>query len=128
MKNALVIFCLVLVVPLSGCAVAVVAAGAGAGYVWVNGMLQETLSAPLPRVETATRAALQDLELVAIHGRADKLKGKIKAHMADGTKVVIWLKAVDFQTTNVKIRVGRVGDKAISLQILRHIKQRLGLA
>ena len=125
MRNVLLTLSLVATIVLSGCAVAVVAAGAGAGYVWVSGMLQETLSAPLPRVERATRAALKDLELVGIHGRADKLKGKIKARMADGTKVVIWLKAVDFENTNVKIRVGNVGDKAISLQILRHIKQRL---
>jgi len=105
-----------LIVTLAGCAAAVVGAalGAGAGYTWFNGNLQDTLARPLPAVERATRQALHDLELVGIHGRADRLKGKLKARMADGTRVTVWLKAVDFETTDIRIRVGTLGDRVAS--------------
>ena len=114
-------------VVLSGCAAAVVggAAGAAAGYVWVNGILKDSLPASLPRVETATKAAFEELGLVAVNSLADKLKAKITARMADGTKVRVQLKAIDFESTSIHIRVGALGDKAISEQVMRHIKKHL---
>ncbi len=113
-------------IPLAGCAVAAVGAAAGATYAWVNGELKSTLNAPLPEVVTASKAALTDLELVGIETRTDKLKGKITARMADGTRVVIQLKAIDFKVTEIRIRVGKIGDKAVSEQIYRHIERQLG--
>ena len=115
------------VLALSGCAAVVVggAAAAGAGYLWFNGNLEHTLDSALPKVEVATRQALEGLDLVGIETRADKLKGRVTARMADGTKVTVKLKAMDFETTSVRIRVGTFGDQAISEQILRHIERRL---
>jgi hypothetical protein len=121
------ILAILLLLPLGGCAVAVVGAAAGAAYVWVNGELKGSLPAELPKVDKATRAALTDLELVGVEGRVDRLKGKITARMADGTRVEIRLKAIDFKSTSIRIRVGTLGDKAISEQILRHIEKELGL-
>ncbi len=114
-------------VPLSGCPAAVVAVGAGAGFVWLNGQLEETIDRALPEVQKATEAALAELDLVGIDSTADKLKADVSGRMADGTKVTVALKAVDFDSTKVSIRVGTVGDKSVSLQILRHIKKRLGI-
>jgi len=125
-KRLMCLLALALLVPLGGCAVAAVGAAAGAGYVWINGEMKATIEAPLPRVVKATHAALADLDLVGIEERTDKLKGKITARMADGTKVVIQVKAVDFHVTETRIRVGRIGDKAVSEQILRHIRRQLG--
>ncbi len=124
MKKLIALF---LLLPLCSCAAAVVgvAAGAGAGYAWYSGNLKDTLEAPLPRLDTVTRATLADLGMVGIEGAVDKLQGKITARMADGTQVWIWLKAVDFNATDIKIRVGTLGDRAISEQILRHIKRSL---
>ncbi len=116
---------MLLLVPLGGCAVAAVGAAAGATYAWVNGELKSTLNAPLPHVIKATRAALADLELVGIETRTDKLKGKVTARMADGTRVVIQVKAIDFKVTEIRIRVGKIGDKAVSEQIYRHIERQL---
>lgn len=117
----------VVAIPLLGCPAAVVAVGAGAGFVWLNGQLEETIDRALPDVQKATEGALSDLELVGINATADKLKGEVSGRMADGTKVVVWLKAVDFESTKVTIRAGTMGDKSISLQVLRHIKKRLGI-
>jgi hypothetical protein len=76
-------------------------------------------------VVNATNTALEDLELVGIDSTVDKLKGKITARMAVGTKVSIWLEAVDFDTTSIKIRVGTFGDRSVSLQVLRSIEKHL---
>ena len=116
-----------LVTPLLGCPAAVVAVGAGAGFVWYNGQLQETVAKPLPEVEKAAEGALRELELSGIASTADKLKAEVSGRMADGTKVTVHLKAVSFDATEVTIRVGTVGDRAVSLQILRHIERRLGI-
>ena len=118
---------LLLLVPLGGCAVAAVGAAAGAAYVWINGELKSTVSAALPRVEEATKAVFDDLEFTAVEAVSDKLKGKVTAMMADGTDVVVRLKAVDFESTQVRIRVGKLGDKAVSEQIHRHLEKELGI-
>jgi len=121
------VFAGLLAVPLLGCPAAVVAVGAGAGFVWFNGQLEETIDRALPDVQSAAEGALADLDLVGIATTADKLKAEVSGRMADGTKVTVWLKAVDFKSTKVTIRAGTVGDKAVSLQVLRHIKKRLGI-
>jgi len=121
------IIALLLLVPVGGCAVAAVGAAAGAAYVWISGELKATLPAALPRVEEGTKAVFQDLEFTAVEAVSDKLKGKVTAMMADGTDVVIKLKAVDFESTQIKIRVGKLGDKAVSEQIYRHLEKELGV-
>jgi len=116
---------LLLLVPLGGCAAAAVGAAAGVTWVWVNGEVKATVPAALPEVVTASKEALENLELTAIGSTTDKLEGTVTGMLADGTKVRIRLKAVDFHSTETKIRVGRVGDRTISEQILRHIRQQL---
>lgn len=117
---------LLLLVPLGGCAVAAVGAAAGATYVWINGEVKATLPAALPEVEKASKEVLKNLDLTAIGSTTDKLEGTVTGMLADGTKVRIRLKAVDFHSTEVRIRVGKVGDRTISEQILHHIERRLG--
>ncbi len=121
------VFGVLMAVPLLGCPAAVVAVGAGAGFVWLNGQLEETIDRALPDVQQAAEGALADLDLVGIDTTADKLKAEVSGRMADGTKVTVWLKAEDFQSTKVTIRAGAMGDKSVSLQVLRHIKKRLGI-
>jgi hypothetical protein len=76
-------------------------------------------------VVNATNATLEDLELVGVDSTVDKLKGKITARMAVGTKVSINLESVDFDTTSIRIKIGTFGDKSISMQIFRNIEKRL---
>lgn len=84
-----------------------------------------TLPAPLPRVEEATREAFDELGLVGVGGGVAGVKGELTALTAVGTKVRVKLKALDFENTTVSIRVGQVGDKALSLQLFRHIEEAL---
>ena len=99
--------------------------GATAQYSTAEGVMRSTLPGAMPDVVNATNATLTDLDLVAIDSTVDKLKGKITARMAVGTKVTINLEAVDFTNTSIKIKVGTFGDRSISLQLLRNIEKRL---
>ena len=95
------------------------------GFTYLRSQLAGVLKAPLPSVETATVTAMEGLDFVAIDVVSDKLKGTIKARMADGTKVFIKIAAIDFESTEIKIKVGTWGDQSISVQILRHIQREL---
>ncbi len=122
-KIFLILLCLGVVV---GCKSTVTTPeGASAQYSTAEGVLRSSLPGTMPDVVNATNATLTDLELVAIDSTVDKLKGKITARLAVGTKVTINLEAVDFANTSIKIKVGTFGDKSISLQILRNIEKRL---
>jgi hypothetical protein len=124
MKKAALILAAVLVI--SGCSSSVPGPeGAETTFRWVKGELKSSLPAPLPRVEEATRKAFEELNLVGVDGAVDGLKGELTARMAVGTRVRIRLRAMDFNSTIVRIRVGTIGDKSISLQLLRHIERQL---
>jgi hypothetical protein len=125
MKKAfLVMMCLGLVVSCKS--TVTTPEGATAEYSTAEGVLRSTLAGEMPEVVNATNATLTDLELVGVESTVDKLKGKITARMAVGTKVTINLEAVDFKNTSIKIKVGTFGDRSISLQILRNIEKRMG--
>jgi hypothetical protein len=99
--------------------------GVTAEYRWIRGELASSLAAPLPDVESAVRGAFDELGLVGLEGSVDGLKGRLSARMAVGTKVRVRLQALDFESTSIRIRVGKIGDRAVSLQLLRHIERRL---
>jgi hypothetical protein len=112
---------------LMGCKSAVVTPeGTSASYSKAEGVLRSTLEGSVPNVVNATNATLEDLELTGVDSQVDKLKGKITARMAVGTRVSINLEAVDFDTTAIRIKVGTFGDKSISMQLLRNIEKHLG--
>jgi len=122
-KIFLILLCLGVVV---GCKSTVTTPEGGtAQYSTAEGVMRSTLAGDMPNVVDATTATLTDLELVGVDSTVDKLKGKITARMAVGTKVTINLEAVDFENTSIKIKVGTFGDRSISLQILRNIEERL---
>jgi hypothetical protein len=123
-KTLLVLVCLGLLV---GCKTAVTTPeGTDATYSKAEGVLRSTLPGSMPDVVNATNTTLTDLELVGIDSTVDKLKGKITARMAVGTKVTINLEAIDFENTSIKIKVGTFGDASVSMQILRNIEKHLG--
>lgn len=111
---------------LCGCASTVVGSGgATATWTWYQARLEAVLAKPLPEVEKAAAAALEGLDFVAVDSVTDKLKGEVTARMADGTKVSVHLKSLDLEQTRVRVRVGTLGDKAVSEQVLRHIERRV---
>ncbi len=122
-KILLVMVCVGLLV---GCKSSVVTPdGTEVSYRKGEGVLRAVLGGSMPEVVNATIATLEDLELVGIDRTVDKLKGKITARMAVGTKVTINLKSMDSDSTSVKIKVGKLGDRSISMQIFRNIEKRL---
>ncbi len=122
-KILLVVVCVGLLV---GCKSSVVTPdGTEVSYRKGEGVLRAVLGGSMPEVVNATIATLEDLELVGIDRTVDKLKGKITARMAVGTKVTINLKSMDSDSTSVKIKVGKLGDRSISMQIFRNIEKRL---
>jgi len=108
-----------------GCTSTFKAVDADPGFTFLRGTLSGVLASAQPKVETATVAAMEELDFVAIDVVSDKLKGTVKARMADGTKVSVKIQADDFESTLVKIKVGTWGDQSISVQILRHIQKKL---
>jgi len=124
MKKLMIV--LVCVGLLMGCRSAVLTPeGTEATYSKAEGVLRSTLEASVTDVVNATNATLEDLELVGVDSTVDRLKGKITARLAVGTKVSINLEAVDFDSTTIRIKVGTFGDKSISMQIFRNIEKRL---
>jgi hypothetical protein len=121
-----VVLAIVVILTLAGCgSTAVTPDGSVAEYSWVRGEVTGTLPAQLPQVAQATRAAFDELNLVGVGGGVEGLKGELTARTAVGEKVRVKLKALDFDNTSVSIRVGQVGDKAVSLQLYRHIEEAL---
>ena len=122
-KIVIVIVCLGVLI---GCKTAVVTPeGTEATYSKAEGVLRSNLEGSVPEVVNATNATLEDLELTGVDSTVDKLKGKITARMAVGTKVSINLEAIDFDTTSIRIKVGTFGDRSISMQIFRNIEKQL---
>jgi hypothetical protein len=122
-KILLVMVCVGLLV---GCKSSVVTPdGTDVSYRKGEGVMRADLEGTMPEVTSATLATLEDLELVGIDSTVDKLQGKITARMAVGTKVTINIKGVGTASTTIKIKVGKLGDRSISMQILRNIENRL---
>ncbi len=99
--------------------------GTSARYGWVRGELSAAVGAPLPETELATRRACGELGLVGIVAGHGERSARIDARMGTGTKVRVDLLALGDDRTLVTIRVGHIGDRAVSMQLLRHISEGL---
>ena len=110
----------------SGCVAVAAGAVAGAGvYAFHAGKLNATLDAPMDRSYDATRAALQDLELVEVSAVKDAFDAKVTAKTADAKDVTIRLEKVGETATDISIRIGTFGDEQKSTTILAEIRERL---
>ncbi len=111
----------------SGCVALVAgAAGGAAGIVYVRG---EAKTAFPHDVETLFNAAVlameQDMK-VPIESKAyDLTDGRIDARRADDNKVKVRLKLVGADVTEVRVRVGTIGDKTWSMLYLEKIESHL---
>jgi uncharacterized protein YceK len=119
---------LVMGMVVSGCAVAVLATGAGLGagtYAWIKGELKRTYPATYDAVWNASSDALQSLEMPVVSQQRDALKGTIMAKRADGSDVRVDVKYLTENTTQVNIRIGLFGDRADSARVHETIQARL---
>ena len=94
--------------------VAGVAAGA-AGVVYVRGQAKAAFPHDVETVFNAAVAALeQDLEIPIESKAYDVTDGRIDAERADGNKVRVRLELIGADVTQVRVRVGTIGDKTWS--------------
>lgn len=110
----------------AGCAAVLLGAGAGtAGVIWYKGKLEETLPYSIPHVYEAVKAGLKDLSIGITEERHDKLTAKVKGILADDREVWVDAESKNASTTILTIRVGILGDKAMTLRIRDAIKKHL---
>lgn len=111
---------------LQGCAALVVggvAAAAGAGaVVYKNGELKSTESVSIDRAWTATEKAAKAMEFKPVSSTKDALGAKYEGVGAADKRVVVSLKTKGEKVTEVRIRVGLVGDEASARTILAKIQ------
>ena len=113
---------------LSGCAVVLLGAGAGAGAAgatYVMGKLEDEIDAPVPKVQWATVAALKSLDLPVNMERGDKLAAELESETADQKKIWVSINSLTSSRSKLTIRVGLLGDEVRSRQILQAIRTRL---
>ena len=95
---------------------------AGAGAIAIA-----MLAAPISAQAQTGHASWYKMGKVTANGERFNPHGLTAAHrtLPFGTKVRVKLEALDFESTAIRIRVGTIGDRAVSLQLLRHIERRL---
>jgi len=126
MKRLIVLFILLF---LMGCGYTIVkdkgTEAGGSTYSRIKGELIIEYNKPYDQVWEATNRALKDLSIEVEESKKDQLTGKITAYLASGSKVVIDLKNKPSNITNVKIKIGRLGDKDTSYLIKNAIDRNL---
>jgi hypothetical protein len=108
---------------LTGCAALLVGAAAGAGgAAYVQGELKLTEPVALDAAQRAAEQAMKDLKLAVIKRQQDGLSGVIEGRTAGDQKVTIKTKRLTVKSTEVRVRVGVLGDETMSRQILSRMQ------
>lgn len=108
---------------LTGCAALIVGAAAGAGgAAYVQGELKVTEAVALDAAQRAAEQAMKDLKLTVIKRQQDGLSGVIEGRTAGDQKVTIKTKRVTAKSTDIRVRVGVLGDETMSRQILSRMQ------
>ena len=111
----------------SGCVGLVVAGAAGAaGLVYVGGEGKTTFPHDVDTVFNAALPALeQDMMVEVLDNAYDLTSGRIDAVRADGNKVKVRLYLKETDLTEVRVRVGTVGDKTWTRMFFGKLEGRL---
>lgn len=114
-------------VMLSGCAAALLAGGAaaaGAGTVmYINGELKVLEEVSLEKAWEAAQTAAKSMRLFTTDKQRDALTAKLTVMGTDEKKVQIALKSQAGGLTEIRIRVGIMGDRNLSERILEEMEQ-----
>jgi uncharacterized lipoprotein len=106
----------------------VAAAGAAAGYgAWEynNGEYVGVCGATFDRAWQATQEALAGMGMSITSAKRERLRGEVRAKLADGTGVEVDLSPQSSDFTRLTVRVGVFGDEIASKRIVSKIKERL---
>lgn len=110
---------------ISGCAVALVGAGAAAGVGYIRGDLEATLEDDVEDVYKASLQALDQLKLAVVSKQQDALGAKIVSRNIEDKKIQINLKQNEGGITKLTIRIGIFGDETQSRLIYDKIRDNL---
>ena len=91
------------------------------------GTFKATLAAGPAAVTEAAKEVMEDMDLIVISSEATAIDGRVIARTAQDVKVRIDSKQVGESVSEVFVRVGKLGDKDLSLTILDEIKEELGI-
>ncbi len=100
------------------------AAGIG-GYKYFQGALTVIYQAPYMETWDATLKALKGMDLLVMGKKHDQTAGKIIAKRKDKKDVYIDVKYKTSKETEVRIRVGALGDQDASMAIKDGIRKEL---
>ena len=109
----------------SGCLAVAAAAGAGAGVAYWKGELRATVEATPPQAIAAAETALNNMEISVLSSESDALEGEIKARTAQDRRVRIRVREETDATSEVRIRIGTMGDRKMSQRIYDRIRDHL---
>jgi len=82
-------------------------------------------SASPDEVVRAAKGALEELGFKSVIANSTKLDGSLEAKTGQGKEVNILVKKEDDTLSNVTVKIGMFGDKAIGDEIIAKIKERL---
>jgi len=126
LRNTLLTTCLcVSAILFSGCAGLLVAGGAAAGvgsYAYVTGELKSIEEVNLQTVWDAATQASSSMGFVAMDARKGDLTAELDARGPGDRALKIKMKKIATNVVELRIRVGLVGDRALSEHILKKIR------
>lgn len=89
------------------------------------GTYTRTFQAQPDAVATAAATALSALDLRHIRDQSTAVDGEVVGYTAANKEVSVRIKAVGSAASEVKVRVGTLGDEGLSLRVLQEIESRL---
>ena len=127
-KNSFLLLLMVLTLLFnSGCAALVIGGAAGAGsYAYISGELKTNESVSLNRAWNATQKAVKKSGFTVTSKDKDDFYAKLIARGAGDKKLTIKLKKQSDNITEIKIRVGMIGDESMSRLVYDEIKKQIG--
>jgi hypothetical protein len=121
-KSILIIFLILFLVNVSGCAALLAGAVGGAGTAgWLSGKLIQEVKAPSEKALRAVKSALKSLKLNVIKESKGENIIQVISKYSDGRKVWIDIHRLSSSTSRLEVRVGAVGDKEAARKILDKI-------
>jgi hypothetical protein len=112
----------------TGCIALVVGAGAGAGtFAYVNGQLSRTYQANYQTTYEACKGILEDMKQPILEEKTDGIQTTITSQRFDETPMIINIRIIDPEWTEVSVRTGHIGvwKKEISEQFHELLAKRI---
>lgn len=110
----------------AGCIPLLIGAAAGAGGVaWAKGSLEQNFDKTVDQLHRASLGGLRDIKCAVSSDQIRKHLAKIKFKFDDGQEGTINIKAMTERSSQLKIRVGVLGDETKSHIVLNAILRHL---